>query len=58
MLRIYGRHDPATNAGKLPTRSFRTSWAPFNAAPEGTVPTMDGFALDYYYNSPGRQSGS
>jgi phospholipase C len=49
---IYGRYEPASNAGKAAYPIFPDFMeAPFNAAPAGTVPTMDGFALDYYYNS-------
>lgn len=49
---IYGRYEPASNAGKAAYPIFPDFMeAPFNAAPEGTVATMDGFALDYYYNS-------
>lgn len=51
-VQLFGRYDPAENAGKAAYPIFPDFMtAPFNAAPPGTVPTMDGFALDFYYNS-------
>lgn len=51
-VQLYGRYSPAENAGKAAYPIFPNFMdAPYNAAPPGTVPTMDGFALDFYYNS-------
>lgn len=48
---IYGRYLPASNAGKSPYRIFPDFMAaPYNAPQPGDAPTMDGFALDFYYS--------
>ncbi len=49
---IYGRYLPESNAGKPPYLSFPGMMeAPFNAPQPGDIAGMDGFALDFYYNS-------
>ena len=49
---LYGRYIPESNAGKSPYRIFPDFMeAPYNAPGEGQAPTMDGFALDYYYSA-------
>jgi len=51
-VQLYGRYLPAENAGKSAFSIFPNYMsAPFNAAPAGTVPTMDGFALDFFHNA-------
>lgn len=51
MAQVYGRYIPESNAGKSPYRIFPDYMqAPYNAARPGDEPTMDGFALDYYYS--------
>jgi phospholipase C len=51
-VQLYGKYDPATNAGKAPYRVFPDFMAaPFNAPAPGAVPTMAGFALDFHHNS-------
>lgn len=51
-VQIYGRYLPESNAGKAPYLALPDKQvAPFNAPRPGDQPTMDGFALDYYYNS-------
>jgi phospholipase C len=51
-VQLYGSYVPASNAGRAAYPIFPEFMAaPFNAAPAGTVPTMDGFALDYFHNS-------
>ena len=49
---LYGRYVPESNAGKSPYRIFPDFMeAPYNAPEPGLAPTMDGFALDYYYSA-------
>lgn len=49
---MYNQYLPDSNKGKAAYPIFPDFMAaPFNAAPAGTVPSMDGFALDYFYNS-------
>ncbi len=49
---MYGRYVPESNAGKAPYLPFPNMMqAPFNAPGPGEVATMDGFALDFFYNS-------
>lgn len=51
-VQMFGSYNPASNAGKAGYPIFPDVMAaPFNAAPDGAKPTMDGFALDYYWNS-------
>ncbi len=48
---LFNRYLPGSNAGKSPYPLFPDPMtAPFNAQPAGTIPTMDGFALDFYWN--------
>lgn len=48
---LFGAYLPPSNAGHSPYPLFPDAMvAPFNAPPPGTVPTMDGFALDFYWN--------
>lgn len=50
-VQVYGRFLPESNAGKAPYRMFPNFMdAPYNAPEAGTEPTMDGFALDFYYS--------
>ncbi len=49
---IYGRFRPAENAGLSPYAIFPDHQvAPFNEPEPGQLPTMDGFALDFFHNS-------
>lgn len=48
---LYGRYIPESNAGKSPYRIFPDFMAaPYNAPEPGEEPTMDGFAMDFYYS--------
>ena len=48
---LFGRYLPSGNEGKSPYPLFPDPMtAPYNAAPAGTIPTMDGFALDFFWN--------
>jgi len=48
---LFNSYLPATNAGRSPYPLFPDAMtAPFNAPSTGTVATMDGFALDFYWN--------
>ncbi len=50
-VQLFGSYIPETNAGRSPYPLFpNTMEAPFNAPAPGTVPTMDGFAHDFYWN--------
>jgi len=50
-VQCYGQYRPAANAGKAAYPIFGDFMAPpYNAPPSGTAATMDGFALDYYWN--------
>ena len=51
-VQIYGRYLPESNAGLPGYLGFaRRQEDPWNAPQPGDVATMDGFALDFYYNS-------
>jgi phospholipase C len=48
---LFGRYLPAANAGRAAYPIFPNFMdAPYNAPPAKTEPTMDGFALDFYWN--------
>jgi phospholipase C len=50
-VQIYGSYRPASNAGKSAFPIFPDFMeAPYNAPLPGQPATMDGFALDYYWN--------
>ena len=50
-VQCYGQYRPAENAGRAAYPIFGDFMAPpYNAPPSGTSATMDGFALDYYWN--------
>ena len=50
-VQLFGEYLPQSNAGRSPYPLFPDPMvAPFNAPPAGTVPTMDGFAHDFYWN--------
>ena len=50
-MQLWGEYLPAANAGKSPYPLFpEPMQPPFNVPPATGVPTMDGFAVDYYAN--------
>ncbi len=50
-VQLWGQYLPASNAGKSPFPIFPDPMrAPFNLPPDRGVPTMDGFAIDYFAN--------
>ena len=50
-VQLWGEYIPASNAGKSPYPLFPDPMqAPFNVPPSPGVPTMDGFATDFYAN--------
>ena len=50
-VQLWGEYLPASNAGKSPFPLFPDPMQePFNLPPYRGVPTMDGFAADYYAN--------
>jgi phospholipase C len=50
-VQLFGEYHPASNAGRSPYPLFPDVMeAPFNAPAPGAIPTMDGFALDFYWN--------
>lgn len=51
-VQLFGRYDPASNAGKAAFPIFPDFMSPpFNAPAAGQRPSMDGFALDYFHNA-------
>lgn len=51
-VQVYGRYLPESNAGLPGYLGFaRRQQDPWNAPQPGDAPTMDGFALDFFYNS-------
>lgn len=51
-VQLFGRYDPASNAGKAAFAIFPDFMSPpFNAPAAGQRPSMDGFALDYFHNA-------
>lgn len=60
-VQLYGRYLPESNAGLPGYLGFARRQAdPWNAPQPGESPTMNGFALDFYYNSKwqtGRELG-
>ena len=50
-VQLFGRFVPESNAGKSPYRVFPDYMAaPYNSPAPGEEPTMDGFALDFYFS--------
>ncbi|MGB3675668.1 MAG: alkaline phosphatase family protein [Candidatus Nanopelagicales bacterium] len=51
-VQVYGRYLPESNQAKAPYLALPDRMqAPYNAPQPGDVATMDGFALDFYWNS-------
>lgn len=50
-VQLWNQYLPASNGGKAAYAAFPDFMqAPYNVPPDAGVPTMDGFALDYYWN--------